>query len=200
MRLSHSPSGQSSFCSRPSTWSVTPRALAGAASLVAPCVSENTTVIAHGFFRPWERAASSTLRELTGLNYAPSTSPSWHNVQTAVCGSRSTTTTCCRWSGGGPEWLPCDRDRPSGLRSCSGCASSIVGHHPPSGVGATHRGVYSVSCLGPPGMAEESSLHQRTREFGNGSSSGVRSALPTVPSARRGAVDCHVSSTSVGLS
>jgi hypothetical protein len=39
----------------------------GWGGLVAPCVSENATAIAHGFFRPWERAASSTLRELTGL-------------------------------------------------------------------------------------------------------------------------------------
>ena len=39
----------------------------GWGGLVAPCVSEDATAIAHGFFRPWERAASSTLRELTGL-------------------------------------------------------------------------------------------------------------------------------------
>ena len=39
----------------------------GWGGLVAPCVSENATAVAHGFFRPWERAASSTLRELMGL-------------------------------------------------------------------------------------------------------------------------------------
>jgi hypothetical protein len=41
----------------------------GWGGLVAPCVSAAPTAIAHGFFRPWERAASSTLRELKGLLY-----------------------------------------------------------------------------------------------------------------------------------